>query len=458
MAWLAALGVVVVAAAALWYAPRLVLPTGTLVVVGAGRTATQLSPADLSLQRPDGSWVDAGKVSGDVPAAPEQRQLLEVAMTVGEYVGVQLGTSMQVLTVSIKTGLVEPLLLGVDGGRLATGGAYAGNTDVNLGLGELSGKFVAMPAFNLVDQKGAALDNTTIAGKDVVIAAFHTSCHETCPLYTALLLQLAKHLPASAMLLEVTTDTGDTAPVLRTYSQQIGARWTFGTGQADQLANFWKPFDVELSNGDSHTSTLVLVDRHGFVRLVYRGVPKVGHDIPSQLVTQLSSTGLSELASGGDGWSAPDVLAALATVGGGEPILSGGGTAAGFRLQATDGTRVSLADYSGQPLVINFWASYCPPCKAEMPLLDRSVGTQSGARLVLIDEGDSGQSTQAFLDSIGIHRTALLDSDLSVGHEYGVFQLPMTVFVRADGTIDRRQVGQVDPGVLQTELSNLTTR
>src|SRR5262249_17780786 len=118
----------------------------------------------------------------------------------------------------------------------------------------------------------------------------------------------------------------------------------------------------------------------------------------------------------------------------------------------------SLADLKGQPLVINFWASYCPPCKAEMPLLDRTLGPQSGARLVLVDEGDSGQTTKAFLDVLGIHRTALLDSDLSVGHEYGIFMLPMTIFVRTDGRIDRRQVGQVDSGVLQTELSNLTTR
>ena len=448
-----------VAVAALWYAPRLVPSTGTLVVIGAGRSATQLSSAGLSLHQSAGSWIDAGTVSGGVPAAPDQRQLLVVAMKAGDYDGVRVGSAIQRVAVTIKSGQVEPLLFGIDSGRLVPGAVYAGNDDVNLGLGELSGKFVAMPAFDLVDQQGRPVDNATIAGRDVVIAAFHTSCHETCPLYTALFLQLARHLPANAMLLEVTTDTADTPAVLQSYAKQVGADWTFGTGQADQLTKFWRPFDVELSGGDIHTSTLVLTDRHGFVRLVYRGVPKVGHDIPSSLVTQLSARGLSELGSGGDGWSAPDVLQALATVGGGEQGLTGGGgIAAAFRLPATDGTEVSLAQYSGQPLVINFWASYCPPCKAEMPLLDRSVSAQSGARLLLVDEGDSSQSTRAFLDGIGVQRVALLDVDLSVGHSYGVFQLPMTVFVRADGTIDRRQIGQVDPGVLQTELSNLTTR
>ncbi|HET7338736.1 MAG TPA: SCO family protein [Candidatus Dormibacteraeota bacterium] len=450
----------VVAVAMLWYAPRLSAPTGTLVVVGAGRSATSLNSMTLSVHESGGSWIQVGTVSGSIPAAPEQRQLVQVALRVGNYDEVRVGGAVQRVSLTITSGLVAPLLLGVDAGELATGGVYAGNDDVNLGLGELSGKFVAMPAFSLVNQRGEPIDNTSIAGRDIVIAAFHTTCHETCPLYTALFLQLAKRLPATAGLLEVTTDPGtDTPSTLATYARQVGASWTFGTGTAEQLQSFWKPFDVELSALDAHTSTLVLVDRHGFVRLVYRGVPKVGSDIPGQLTTQLSSRGLYELGSGGDGWGSPDVLQALTTIGGSETTpQTAGGAAAMFRLLASDGTSVNLADYKGEPLVINFWASYCPPCKAEMPLLDQSVGPQSGARLVLVNEGDSSSSTRAFLESVGIHRTALLDSDLTVGHSYGIFMLPMTIFVRADGTIDRRQVGQVDPTVLSAELSNLTAK
>ena len=448
-----------VAVAVLWYAPRLVPPTGSLVIVAAGRSATTLPVSTLTIHRTGGAWTTVAPISGDVPAAPEQNQLLLTPWPVGSYDAVGLGGAVQPLSLTITAGQVEPLLLGIDSGHLIAGAAYAGNDDVNLGLGELSGKFVAMPAFTLVDQHGQRIDNASIAGRDVVIAAFHTSCHETCPLYTALFLQLAKHLPANAMLVEVTTDTADTPSTLQSYASHIGAGWTFGTGDAPQLTAFWKPFDVELSGGDLHTSSLVLVDRHGFVRLVYRGVPKVGHDIPSELVTQLSSRGLYQLGSGGDGWAAPDVLQALTTIAGGDQTLqSGGGTAAAFRLLASDGTSLSLGDLKGQALVINFWASYCPPCKAEMPLLDRSVGAQSGARLLLVNEGDSGQSTRAFLEGLGIQRAALLDSDLSVGHSYGIFMLPMTIFVRADGTIDRRQVGQVDQAVLTTELSNLTSR
>ncbi len=444
----------------LWTLPRLVPATGTLVVVAAGRSATVLPPSRLTLHESGGSWVTAGIVSGDVPAAPDLRRILAVPMRTGPYDGVGLDSATQRVTLSITAGQVEQLLLGIDSGRLVTGAVYAGNDDVNLGLGELSSKFVALPAFNLVDQGASPINLSTIAGKDVVIAAFHTTCHETCPLYTALFLQLAKRLPATAMLLEVTTDpTVDTPAALSSYAKQIGANWTFGTGSPDDVVSFWKPFGVELAAEDTHTSTLVLVDRHGYVRLVYRGVPKVGHDIAPSLLTSLSAQGLAQLGSGGDGWGAPDILQALLTIAGPESTAqSGGGRASAFTLNTTDGTRISLADFAGKPLVINFWATYCPPCKAEMPLLDRSIGPQSGARLLLVNEGDSRDGARAFLENLGIHRAALLDSDLRVGRAYGIFVTPMTIFVRADGTIDRRQVGQVDEGVLASELSILTTQ
>jgi cytochrome oxidase Cu insertion factor (SCO1/SenC/PrrC family) len=331
---------------------------------------------------------------------------------------------------------------------------------VNLGLGEISGKVVAMPPFSLQDQQGRAFDSATTAGSDLVIAAFHTTCHQTCPLYTALFFQLQKELPPGVMLVEVTTDPGtDTPAVLDAYSKTIGASWTFATASADALTAFWKPFGVQLATGDSHVSTLALVDRHGYVRLVYRGVPDVGNDIGPPLITQLGAEGLRELASHGDGWGAGAVLQSLLTITGPEQVTpGGGGRAPSFTLTGTDDTRVALADLAGEPLVINFWASYCPPCKAEMPLLQRRVTAASKVRLVLINEGDSSQSARDFLSATGIQQPALLDSNLAVGRAYGVVPLPTTVFVRADGTIAGRQVGELDERVLAAWLSTMTTQ
>jgi thiol-disulfide isomerase/thioredoxin len=119
---------------------------------------------------------------------------------------------------------------------------------------------------------------------------------------------------------------------------------------------------------------------------------------------------------------------------------------------------LSLADLKGHPLVINFWATYCPPCRAEMPMLQQRVGASSSVLLVLIDEGDSRQQALDFLASVGVHQTALLDSDLRVGHAYGAIAFPTTVFVRADGSIALRHIGQLDERVLDAQLSNLVTQ
>ena len=430
--------------------------TGTLLIVAAGHSAGSISSSQVRLHGGAG-WAGIGSVSGSVPAAPAERELLSVSVTAGRYSGIALGGGTASLDIVVTPGQVEPVLLGIEGGALIDGAAYAGNDQVNLGLGELSGKFVAMPPFALEDQGGKTFDNSAAAGQDLVIAAFHTTCHETCPLYTALFFQLQKKLPGGVRLVEVTTDPDtDTPATLRGYAQSIGASWTFATGSAEALTSFWRPFGVELATGDAHVSTLALVDRHGYVRLVYRGVPAVGHDLPPQLVSSLGANGLSELASGGDGWSSADVLKALLTITGPiAPSLQPGGRAPAFSLLSTSGDRVSLGDLAGKPLVINFWASYCPPCRAEMPMLQRVMGSQTSAQLVLVDEGDSGQSATAFLSSVGVPQTALLDSDLSVGHAYGAIALPTTVFVGVNGTIAFRQVGQLDERVLTAELATL---
>jgi cytochrome oxidase Cu insertion factor (SCO1/SenC/PrrC family) len=439
--------------------PRLQPATGTLLIIGAGKTAGSLEPTSIQL-RGSAGLIAVGSVSGAVPAAPDQRELLALPVAVGAYDGLVVGHDEATVPIVVTAGQVEPVLLGLEAGQLLPGAAYAGNDQVNLGLGELAGKFVAMPAFSLLDQQGHAFDSSTADGSDLVIAAFHTTCHQTCPLYTALFFQLQKELPPGVLLVEVTTDPGtDTPAVLNSYRSSIGASWTFATAAPDALSAFWKPFGVQLATGDSHVSTLALVDRHGYVRLVYRGVPDVGNDVAPQLITTLGAEGLKELASHGDGWGAPSVLQSLLTITGPEQVApGGGGRAPGFTLTSTDGTKVTLADLTGEPLVINFWASYCPPCRAEMPMLQRLVPASGHVRLVLINEGDSSQGARDFLNATGITTPALLDANLSVGRAYGVVPLPTTVFVRADGSIAGRQVGELDDRVLAAWLSTLTTQ
>ena len=441
--WIAAAVVAILAVVVLWAAPRLQPATGTLVVVAAGRSASSLPASTLMLQRGDGSWVTAGSISGHVPPAPDQRQLIALPFPAASYDHIRFRGDVERVSVTVTAGQVEPLLLGIDAGNLIPGAVYAGNDEVNLGLGELAGKFVPMPSFDLVDHSSRAFNSSTTAGKDVVIAAFHTTCHETCPLYTALFFQLAKRVPATVTLAEVTTDPDvDTPAVLLDYRNRLGATWELATGTREQVASFWKTFGVDLATGDTHTSTLALLDRHGYIRLVYRGAPSIGNDIPPSLVTSLSAAGLRQLASGGDGWGAPDVLQSLLTIAGPEQSPQpAGGHAPGFRLASTVGG-TDDAELNA----------------AFASLLQQRVGPQSKVQLVLINWGESAEAARSFLPRVGINQGSLLDSDLAVGRAYGVAALPTTVFVRSDGTIDRRQVGELDERVLAAELSNLVSQ
>jgi len=140
---------------------------------------------------------------------------------------VRIGTDVVPIRVNVQQTVLATMLIGVTAGRPLTQGIYAGTEGVSLGLNELAGQMKRIPPFKLVDQFGRTFDNSSIAGHDVVLAAFHTTCHESCPLYTGLFLQLRRQLPASVLLVEATTDPGaDTPDVLRQY----GAR---GRGQLD---------------------------------------------------------------------------------------------------------------------------------------------------------------------------------------------------------------------------------
>ncbi|HEV3274842.1 MAG TPA: hypothetical protein VG299_08255, partial [Candidatus Dormibacteraeota bacterium] len=138
-------------------APRAQPEMGTLVVAVAGKTDGTLPRSPLMVHG-GGRWVALGDVSGPAPAAPAERDLAAVSLPSGAYDSIRLGGDVQRVSITITAGQVEPLLLGVDAGHLIAGSAYAGNDEVNLGLGELSGKFVAMPNYELIDQGGQPVD------------------------------------------------------------------------------------------------------------------------------------------------------------------------------------------------------------------------------------------------------------------------------------------------------------
>jgi cytochrome c biogenesis protein CcmG/thiol:disulfide interchange protein DsbE len=121
-----------------------------------------------------------------------------------------------------------------------------------------------------------------------------------------------------------------------------------------------------------------------------------------------------------------------------------------------DGTG-SLADEKGKVVVLNVWASWCPPCQSEMPLLQRTheqIAKQGG--LVLgIDTQDSPEDALAFLRKKNITFPSLRDRDREYGRKYGVSAYPETFLIDRRGRIAALRRGPVDRAWLDANLPGL---
>ena len=428
--------------------------TGTLLVLLSAREADHVAVSSLAI-RSDSTWQQLGQISQrEVPAAPATYEAMQVRVAAGSYDRLRVGEAVLPVGLRVQRDLLTPLLITIQDGRPVANRVYAGSENVSLGLNELSGKLREVPQFSLLDQFGRPFTNASIAGKEVVLAAFHTRCQETCPIYTGLLLQLQKQLPPSSMIVEATVNPAhDTPEVLRDYAGRVAASWTFVTGTSEAMTEFWKPFDVELTDGDVHRSELALIDSHGFIRTYYLGVPDVGGSLPPALHKQLSEAGQQHLRST-SGWGTPQLLEALRTIGTiSPPSGEGGGQAPSFTLSTSDGKGVSLDQFRGRPVLVNFWGSYCVPCRIEMPLIEKVARQKPTLVVLLVDVSDDPAAARRFVSELGVRSTVLDDRDAKVASQYGVVGLPTTVFVRADGSVEGRHIGQLDEKTLRAHIA-----
>lgn len=112
-------------------------------------------------------------------------------------------------------------------------------------------------------------------------------------------------------------------------------------------------------------------------------------------------------------------------------------------LPSLSGSSVELSQFLGKPLVVNFWATWCPPCVREMPLL-AEYAQQQGFRLVLINQAEPASKVQAFLDEAGLEfEFMLLDSQQTAYHAMQVRGLPTTQFFDPQGRLLNEHVGEI---------------
>uniref|UniRef100_A0A831TH04 TlpA family protein disulfide reductase n=1 Tax=Thermorudis peleae TaxID=1382356 RepID=A0A831TH04_9BACT len=121
-------------------------------------------------------------------------------------------------------------------------------------------------------------------------------------------------------------------------------------------------------------------------------------------------------------------------------------SATGFTLATFDGQSMSLAQYRGKTVVINFWASWCPPCREEAPILQQFAARHAGGDVVLlgIDVWDKEPDARAFLAEFGLTYPNALDVEGSVSIEYGVSGVPETYVIGPDGRLLGKYTGPVE--------------
>jgi cytochrome c biogenesis protein CcmG/thiol:disulfide interchange protein DsbE len=113
---------------------------------------------------------------------------------------------------------------------------------------------------------------------------------------------------------------------------------------------------------------------------------------------------------------------------------------------------VTLAQYRGKTVLINFWATWCPPCRAEMPAIDRVAGHDPRVVVLAVDVDEGPLLVQRYLQSTKLSFVPLLDEDGSVTGRYHVNGLPSSFFIGPDGTIRAINIGPMDQATVRLNL------
>lgn len=140
------------------------------------------------------------------------------------------------------------------------------------------------------------------------------------------------------------------------------------------------------------------------------------------------------------------------------PPLVAGDAPYDFTLTTIDGETITLSELHGQPVVLNFWASWCGPCRIEAPDLQAAHEAYAADGLVLIgvNQAEAPERAQEFIDEFGWTFRSVLDPEADVPQRYGFFgTLPVTVFISPEGEITAIHRGPVVGAQLEALIAEI---
>jgi cytochrome c biogenesis protein CcmG, thiol:disulfide interchange protein DsbE len=120
-----------------------------------------------------------------------------------------------------------------------------------------------------------------------------------------------------------------------------------------------------------------------------------------------------------------------------------------------DGNTLRLSELRGQPVIVNFWASWCGPCVEEFPVLERAIARHQadGLAVVGIVFRDNSEAARDFMARMGASWTAAMDPGELTAQSFGVLAPPESFFIDRDGIVRGRQIGQLTANDLERQLA-----
>jgi cytochrome c biogenesis protein CcmG, thiol:disulfide interchange protein DsbE len=356
-----------------------------------------------------------------------------------------------------------------------------------------------VPALPLISSSGRATSLSAWRGKWVILAPSMTLCHEVCPMTTGVLEEVQNRLRQAGLEHQVAVATATVDPWrdspfrLRAYRRLTRVNFSQLTGTQAEIRRLWNFFGVayqRVPQGHppdvdwlthkpetfdvNHTDALFLIDPAGHERIADNGMPQITGRLSPALAGLLNDQGRQNLAHPQFAWTPTDVLddlyylmdrnipagsapqtrapslaAAGAELAGSPGSLASIHAQAGRLLGSDSALRARLSSLRGYPVVINAWASWCPPCRSEFPLFG-AASARYGRNVAFlgVDTNDGASSASSFLASHPLSYPSYQSSSADLGWLAGIEAMPTTVFVSRSG-----RVVEVHPGQYQTEAT-----
>ena len=331
-------------------------------------------------------------------------------------------------------------------------------------LDRLSGKAQQAPDFALTDQRGTHIDLHTFAGRSVVLMFNDDECQDLCTLLAQDVVAANHDLASRAKNVAFVSinanpyypNVGAVADWTKQHDLGGASNWYFGTGDPATLAATAQDYGVPIEKDDAtrtvvHGTEIFFIDPSGReVALGQFGTDAANTSAFGNVMAQMAVDLLPKSLRG--------------TVGGTDQVDVDSGSAAigshpkSFDLPSLTGGRYAgVSSTPGQYTVVNFWASTCSACAAELPDLQKAH-TQAGekVRFLGVDVADNPAAAKTFAEAAGVSYPLALDAKGTIAGRFQITGLPYTVILDPKGKVIIRHPGDFTAEQLEYILESLT--